>query len=95
MLRNDAGPQKPGLAVGVVSDAAGGVEDHCCAAHRRVGGPGGDRRIVGATVAGESDPGCRDTAPPNCAAATVEESAGRISSAQMEWAKLRLGGVRS
>ncbi|HWX27390.1 MAG TPA: hypothetical protein VNZ53_08115, partial [Steroidobacteraceae bacterium] len=27
--------------------------------------------------------------------ATVEGSAGRISSAQMEWAKLQLGGVRS
>ena len=56
LLRNDAAPQEPHLAAGVMHDVAVGVEDQHRATVARVGGPGRDCRIVRDAVAGEGDP---------------------------------------
>src|SRR5713226_3768170 len=57
LILDDPGPQEARLAVGVVCDTAGAVEDHRRAVRIRVGGPSRDGGIVWAAVAGEGDPG--------------------------------------
>ena len=57
--QRDFGPQQPRLGLRIVLHPLLGVDHHCCAIGRVIGGPVRDRLVTGLAGAGKGGPGCR------------------------------------